>query len=164
MTDALVASAARVVGLYHEDVLVGFTRTVSDGHVHSYLADVFVLAEHRGRGLGVELVRFTVDDGPFADTVAPPHRRRARPLREVGFGAAGERLMERAARRPRLRSGFGDFHVQRASRSSRCSRARASEIRSCVSESRSRIVIVSSSSVCSSIVNANGVPISSWRR
>ena len=37
-------------------------------------------------------------------------------------------------------------------------------MRSCASESRSRMVTVSSSSVCSSIVSAYGVPISSWRR
>ena len=32
-----------------------------------YLADVYVLAEHRGRGLGLELVREMIDNGPLAD-------------------------------------------------------------------------------------------------
>ncbi|HET7745120.1 MAG TPA: GNAT family N-acetyltransferase, partial [Gaiellaceae bacterium] len=66
--DELVDSAARVVGLYKDGAQVGFTRTLSDGHAQSYLADVYVLGEHRGRGLGVELVRFSVDEGPFART------------------------------------------------------------------------------------------------
>ncbi len=96
VTDALVASAARLVGLYHSGALVGFTRTVSDGHVHSYLADVFVLADHRGRGLGTRLVRFTVDDGPFAHTRWLLPTADAQGLYEKsGFGPPGERLMER---------------------------------------------------------------------
>jgi hypothetical protein len=59
--------------------------------------------------------------------------------------------------------GFGAVQPRRSSSASRA-RTCDSAIRSCASESRSRIVTVSSSSVCSSIVNANGVPISSWRR
>ena len=53
--DALIDTAERVVGLYRDGVQVGFTRTISDGYTQSYLADVYVLEEHRGRGLGVEL-------------------------------------------------------------------------------------------------------------
>jgi GNAT superfamily N-acetyltransferase len=34
----------------------GFARVVSDRTTFAYLADVFVLPEHRGRGLGVRLV------------------------------------------------------------------------------------------------------------
>jgi GNAT superfamily N-acetyltransferase len=82
--------------------LVGFTRTVSDGHVHSYLADVFVLEEHRGRGLGVRLVRFTVDEGPYAGTRWLLHTADAAGLyAKSGFGPPGERLLERIADRPR---------------------------------------------------------------
>ena len=64
----MIENAARVIGLYHEGHQVGFTRALSDGHVQSYLADVYVLEEHRGRGLGVELVRFSVDEGLLAKT------------------------------------------------------------------------------------------------
>jgi GNAT superfamily N-acetyltransferase len=96
VTEALLRGAARLVGLYHGTELVGFTRTVSDGHVHSYLADVFVLPEHRGRGLGVELVRFSVDDGPFADTRWLLHTADAHGLYEkTGFTAPSDRVMER---------------------------------------------------------------------
>jgi GNAT superfamily N-acetyltransferase len=43
-------------GLYHGARQVGFARVVTDRATTAYLADVFVLSEHRGRGLGVWLV------------------------------------------------------------------------------------------------------------
>lgn len=44
-------------GLYAPDgALAGFARAVTDRAVFAYLADVFVLAGHRGRGLGVWLM------------------------------------------------------------------------------------------------------------
>jgi GNAT superfamily N-acetyltransferase len=67
--DDLIARAERVAGLYGPDGRqLGFARIVSDGHTVSYLADVYVLEEARGRGLGLELVRFAVDEGGLADT------------------------------------------------------------------------------------------------
>ncbi|MBA2643796.1 MAG: GNAT family N-acetyltransferase [Actinobacteria bacterium] len=94
--DELVESAARVVGLYHDRRQVGFTRTISDGHTQSYLADVYVLEEHRGRGLGVELVRFSVDEGPFAKTKWFLHTADAHELyRKFGFAEPGDRALER---------------------------------------------------------------------
>jgi len=63
-----IAGSLRVVGLYASDARqVGFARAVSDGATVAYLADVYVLSEHRGRGLGVELVREIVDGGELAD-------------------------------------------------------------------------------------------------
>jgi GNAT superfamily N-acetyltransferase len=97
--DALVDGAARVVGLYKDGAQVGFTRTISDGHTQSYLADVYVLEEHRGRGLGVELVRFSVDEGPFAHTKWFLHTADAHELyRKFGFEEPGERALERERR------------------------------------------------------------------
>jgi GNAT superfamily N-acetyltransferase len=94
--DALIDGAARVVGLYHDGSQVGFTRTVSDGHTTSYLADVYVLPEHRGHGLGVELVRFSVDEGPFARTRWYLHTADAHELyRKFGFGEPDPRALER---------------------------------------------------------------------
>ena len=94
--DALIASAARVVGLYHDGHQVGFTRAISDGQVQSYLADVYVLEEHRGRGLGTELVRFSVDEGPLAKTKWYLHTRDAHDLyRRFGFEEPDERALER---------------------------------------------------------------------
>ena len=94
--DELIDVAARVVGLYHEGEQVGFTRTLSDGHAQSYLADVYVLEEHRGRGLGVELVRFSVDEGPVAHTKWFLHTEDAHDLyRRFGFAEPGPRVLER---------------------------------------------------------------------
>ena len=97
--DSLIDGAERVVGLYKDGTQVGFTRTLSDGHAQSYLADVYVLEEHRGRGLGVELVRFTVDEGPFSSTKWFLHTADAHDLyRKLGFTEPSERVLERAGR------------------------------------------------------------------
>jgi GNAT superfamily N-acetyltransferase len=97
--DALIDGAERVVGLYRAGEQVGFSRTLSDGHVQSYLADVYLLEEHRGRGLGVELVRFSVEDGPLAGTKWYLHTRDAHDLyRKFGFEEPVERAMERGRR------------------------------------------------------------------
>ena len=95
--DALIESAQRVCGLYHEGAQVGFSRSLSDLHVRSYLADVYVLPEHRARGLGVELVSFSVAEGPLAATAWLLHTADAHALYErFGFRAASERVLERA--------------------------------------------------------------------
>jgi GNAT superfamily N-acetyltransferase len=65
--ERLVREATRVVGLYDGDRLVGFCRVVTDGTAFAWLADVYVLGDYRGRGLGVELVREAIDGGPFRD-------------------------------------------------------------------------------------------------
>ena len=97
--DALIEGAARVVGLYLGGAQIGFTRTLSDGHAQSYLADVYVLEEHRGRGLGVELVRFSVDEGPFAGTKWFLHTSDAHDLyRKFGFAEPGDKALERWSR------------------------------------------------------------------
>lgn len=70
---ASIAGSMRVVGLYHDGAQIGFARASSDGAVFALLNDVFVLAPHRGKGLGVELVREIVDNGP---------------LREISWGLA----------------------------------------------------------------------------
>ncbi len=79
--ERLVREAHRVVGLYHDGRQVGFCRMFTDAVVLAYLADVYVLPEHRGRGLGVELVREMVENGPLREhALAAAHVRRARPL------------------------------------------------------------------------------------
>lgn len=58
LTERAIRGSSRVVGLYAEDgTQVGFARTISDGAIFGYLADVYVLPAYRGRGLGLELVR-----------------------------------------------------------------------------------------------------------
>jgi ribosomal protein S18 acetylase RimI-like enzyme len=94
--ERLVREAQRVVGLYHGGHQVGFCRAVSDDASVTYLADVYVLPEHRGRGLGEELVREMVDNGPYATRRWLLHTSDAHELyRRFGFGEPGERLMER---------------------------------------------------------------------
>jgi GNAT superfamily N-acetyltransferase len=92
----LIDEAARVVGVYDGDRQVGFARAFSDGVSLVYLADVYVLEEYRGRGLGVELVREMVERGPLADVRWILHTRNAHALyRKVGFAEPTERVMER---------------------------------------------------------------------
>jgi GNAT superfamily N-acetyltransferase len=106
VVDELIEGAARVVGLYHRGRQVGFSRTLSDGHTTSYLADVYVLPEHRGHGLGVELVRFSVDESPFANTKWYLHTDDAHGLyRKFGFDQPGPRALERSAGRSAAPSG-----------------------------------------------------------
>jgi GNAT superfamily N-acetyltransferase len=91
-----VREASRVVGLYAGGRQIGFARAFTDGVAVVYLADVYVLPEHRGRGLGIELVREMVEGSPWADRKWLLHTRDAHDLyRRFGFGAPSERLMER---------------------------------------------------------------------
>jgi GNAT superfamily N-acetyltransferase len=95
--ERLIREASRVVGLYDGDRQVGFARTVSDGASFAYLADVYVLPEYRGRGLGVELVKEAVDAGPYADRRWLLHTEDAHALYEkLGFGPGSRKLMERS--------------------------------------------------------------------
>lgn len=96
--ERLIREASRVVGLYQGARQIGFARTVSDGQSFAYLADVYVLPEFRGKGLGLELLREAVDNSPFADRRWLLHTADAHGLyQRLGFGAPGERLMERPA-------------------------------------------------------------------
>jgi len=97
--ERLVREADRVVGLYHGDRQVGFARVVSDGVAIAYLADVYVEAEARGRGLGTEMVREAVDGGPHANLGWVLHTEDAHGLyAKLGFRPPGPRVMERAKR------------------------------------------------------------------
>jgi GNAT superfamily N-acetyltransferase len=94
--DELIDASQHVVGLYGDGRQVGFARAVDCfGAGFVYLADVYVLDECRGRGLGVELVREIVENGPYAGSRWVLHTRDAHSLYEkLGFGP-NERLMER---------------------------------------------------------------------
>ena len=96
--DELIDASDRVVGLYLHGRQVGFARAVDcDAAGFVYLADVYVLDECRGRGLGVELIREMVEHGPLAERRWVLHTRDAHGLYErFGFGP-NERLMERRA-------------------------------------------------------------------
>ena len=94
--ERLVREASRVVGLYTDGALVGYCRAVTDGVSFAYLADVYVLDDHRGRGLGLDLVREMVENSGFPKVKWLLHTRDMHALyAKIGFGEPGERLMER---------------------------------------------------------------------
>lgn len=96
--ERLIREATRVVGVYADGEQVGFARAFSDGVALAYLADVYVLSGHRGRGLGLELVREMVENGPLADVKWMLHTTDAHGLYEkVGFGSPSEKVLERPA-------------------------------------------------------------------
>jgi ribosomal protein S18 acetylase RimI-like enzyme len=94
--ERLVSEASRVVGLYRDGRQLGFCRAVSDGIAFAYLADVYVLPEHRGAGLGLELVREMVERGPYADAKWLLHTEDMHALyAKVGFARPDRKLLER---------------------------------------------------------------------
>ena len=99
LVEQTIAGSLRVVGVYLAEAQVGFGRAVSDGATVAYLADVYILSAHRGRGLGVELVREILDGGELADVHWLLHTADAGGLYErFGFikGPVRYPLMERA--------------------------------------------------------------------
>ncbi|HVC87117.1 MAG TPA: GNAT family N-acetyltransferase [Gaiellaceae bacterium] len=104
--DRLIDEASRVVGLYDGDRQIGFCRAFTDGLAIAYLADVYVLADYRGRGLGEELVREMIDRGPYADVKWLLHTTDMHTLyRKLGFDEPGYKVMERRSTRNASESG-----------------------------------------------------------
>jgi GNAT superfamily N-acetyltransferase len=99
--EAQLASAWRVVGVYETAAgrQVGFARAISDGVAYAYLADVFILPDARGAGLGKELVATMIDRGPGASFRWTLHTADAHGLyRQYGFAAPDETYLERPRR------------------------------------------------------------------
>jgi ribosomal protein S18 acetylase RimI-like enzyme len=104
--ERLVREASRVVGLYDGTRQVGFCRAFTDGQSIAYLADVYVLPEYRGRGLGEELVREMIENGPFAQLGWLLHTQDAHPLyRRFGFEDPSYKVLERRSTRNASDSG-----------------------------------------------------------
>jgi GNAT superfamily N-acetyltransferase len=97
LVERAIGGSTRVVGIYRDGRQVGFARMVSDGAIVAYLADVYVLAEHRGSGLGLELVRELVDHEPHRGLTWLLHTADAQGLySKLGFGSrSAYPLMER---------------------------------------------------------------------
>lgn len=82
-----IRGSTRVLGLYDGDRQIGFARSFTDGVTMAYLADVYVLSEYRGRGLGLELVREAVEGGGGVGIRWMLHTADAQGLYEkLGFG------------------------------------------------------------------------------
>jgi GNAT superfamily N-acetyltransferase len=63
---ARAIEGSRPFGLYAPDGgQAGFARVVTDGAVFAWIADVFVLEQHRGRGLGKWLVETILSEPPM---------------------------------------------------------------------------------------------------
>ena len=94
-----IAAAWRVIGAYDGvGAMVGFARAVSDGG-SAYLADVYVLPAHRGRGLGKAIVAMMIDEGPGAGFRWMLHTSDAYGLyRQFGFAPPPDNYMERPPR------------------------------------------------------------------
>jgi GNAT superfamily N-acetyltransferase len=104
--DRLIDEATRVVGLYKDGEQIGFCRAFSDRVAVAYLADVYVLPTHRGRGLGEALVREMVDGGELAHVKWLLHTEDMHPLyRKVGFEDPNYKVLERRSTRKASDSG-----------------------------------------------------------
>jgi GNAT superfamily N-acetyltransferase len=104
--DRLIREASRVVGLYDGDRQIGFCRAFTDGVSIAYLADVYVLPAYRGRGLGEELVREMIDNGPYSGVKWLLHTTDMHPLyRKLGFEEPGYKVLERRSTRNVSESG-----------------------------------------------------------
>ncbi len=92
-----IAGAWRIVGCYDDEGhTVGFCRATSDGVALAHLADVYVLPEHRGGGLGRGLVQAMIEDGPGARFRWMLHTVDAHELyRDFGFAPPDATYMER---------------------------------------------------------------------
>ncbi|MGH7369084.1 MAG: GNAT family N-acetyltransferase [Candidatus Rokuibacteriota bacterium] len=90
-------------GAFDGDRQVGFARVISDRATFAYVADVFVLPSHRGRGVGRQIMACATSHPELQDLrLWALFTRDAHGLyRQFGFQAARypDRLMER--RRPR---------------------------------------------------------------
>lgn len=52
-------------GLYHINTQVGFARVITDKATFAYLADVFILEDHRGKGLSKWMMKVVFEYGEF---------------------------------------------------------------------------------------------------
>jgi GNAT superfamily N-acetyltransferase len=99
--ERLVRESTRVVAAYDEDTLIAFCRVMSDGSNMAWLGDVYVVPSHRGRGVGVELVREAVEYPEHRDCYWYLSTRDAHALyARFGFIPPNERTMVRPRRGP----------------------------------------------------------------
>ena len=117
----VVAAAIRgslCFGLYTGGRQVGFARMVTDAATFAYLADVFVLEEHRGQGLGKWLIECVLAHPPLQGVrrLMLATRDAHGLYRQFGFAPLGhpERLMEITRPDMYLRGSHGDDPAARS--------------------------------------------------
>lgn len=106
MFERQLDGAWRVVGAYRasDGAMVGFCRALSDGVQMAYLADVYVIEELRGRGVGRRILQTMIEEGPGRDFRWMLHTGDAHGLYEkFGFAGPDATYMERPARMPAVR-------------------------------------------------------------
>ncbi len=81
-------------GLYENDQQVGFARVVTDGCTFSWIGDVVIAAEYRGRGLGTWLMECLIAHPEVAPTMQLLATRDAHGLYEK-FGFNRREVMSR---------------------------------------------------------------------
>lgn len=60
LVEQAINNSTLCFGIYHEKVQIGFARVVTDLTTFAYLADVFILQDYRGQGLGKWLIKTIV--------------------------------------------------------------------------------------------------------
>ena len=107
-----IAAAWRVIGAYDPaGAMVGFARAFGDGG-SAYLADVYVLPAHRGRGLGQAIVAMMIEEGPGAGFRWMLHTADAHGLyRRFGFAPPPDNYLERPQRPNAMRIVAADRHA-----------------------------------------------------
>ena len=104
--ERLIREASRVVGLYDGGRQIGFCRAFTDGVASAYLADVYVLPDYRGRGLGEALVREMIESGPYGAVTWLLHTTDMHPLyRKLGFEDPSYKVLERRSTKKASESG-----------------------------------------------------------
>jgi GNAT superfamily N-acetyltransferase len=95
-----INGAWRVVGCYAPGgEMVGFARAISDGVALAYLADVYIVPQHRARGLCAAMVHEMIDGGAGRSFRWLLHTQDAHKLyRNFGFAGPDATLMERPAK------------------------------------------------------------------
>jgi GNAT superfamily N-acetyltransferase len=110
VVDRQIDASWRVVGCYRHPTgaMVGFARAISDGLSVAYLADVFMLPECRGMGLGTRLVEVMIDQGPGAHFRWMLHTNDAHGLyAKAGFRRPDHTYLERPGHAPAASTGPG---------------------------------------------------------
>jgi GNAT superfamily N-acetyltransferase len=101
LVEAQIDRAWRVVGAYESGsgAMVGFARVLSDGIGLAYLADVFVLPAHQGRGVATAMLEELIERGPGAHLRWTLFTSDAHSLyRKFGFAEPDATAMVRPAR------------------------------------------------------------------